>query len=45
MNNVQVLINELKDMQVLYDKGFMNATEFDRIKTVIQQEISMEENK
>ncbi|AMW62686.1 hypothetical protein [Bacillus phage MrBubbles] len=42
MNNVQLLINELKDMQVLFDKGFMSAEEFDRIKTTINQEIELE---
>ncbi|AOZ62307.1 hypothetical protein AARONPHADGERS_61 [Bacillus phage AaronPhadgers] len=42
MNNVQLLINELKDMQVLFDKGFMSEEEFDRIKTTINQEIELE---
>ncbi|AMW62400.1 hypothetical protein BI001_gp058 [Bacillus phage Zuko] len=42
MNNVQLLINELKDMQVLFDKGFMSAEEFERIKTTINQEIELE---
>ncbi len=45
MNNVQVLINELKDMKALYDKGFMSLDELNRIQTMIQQEIAMEANK
>ncbi|WP_179195095.1 hypothetical protein [Bacillus thuringiensis] len=45
MNDVQLLINEFKDMQVLYEKGFMSAAEFDRIRAAIQQEIELAEVK
>ncbi|ANH50700.1 hypothetical protein BCPG3_040 [Bacillus phage BCPG3] len=42
MTNIQILINELKDMKVLYDKGFMSEAEFSRIKAAINHEIEME---